>query len=110
MVTMPSEAAQSYELVKGLIEAGMDVMRVNCVHDSEAEWEGMIEHMRRANEELGRHCEVLMDLAGPKLRTGSIHRGHHVVRWRVARTWSGRCCCRRASPWSAGKARTARMR
>ena len=39
MVTMPSEAAQSYELVKGLVEAGMDVMRVNCAHDSEREWE-----------------------------------------------------------------------
>ncbi|HXP83739.1 MAG TPA: pyruvate kinase [Bryobacteraceae bacterium] len=83
MVTMPSEAAHSYELVKGLVDAGMDVMRVNCAHDSEREWDCMIAHMRRANQESGKQCKVLMDLAGPKLRTGPIHRGYHVVRWRV---------------------------
>jgi pyruvate kinase len=83
MVTMPSEAAQSYELVKRLVEAGMDVMRVNCAHDSEREWESMITHLRRANQESGKHCRVLMDLAGPKLRTGPIRRGYHVVRWRA---------------------------
>ncbi len=85
MVTMPSEATQSYELVKGLVEAGMDVMRVNCAHDSEKEWGCMIEHLHLANEETGKHAKVLMDLAGPKLRTGPIHRGHRVVRWRVAK-------------------------
>jgi len=89
MVTMPSEAAQSYELVKGLVEAGMDVMRVNCAHDSECEWERMIAHMRRANQEARKHCKALMDLAGPKLRTGPIRRGHHVVRWRVAKNARG---------------------
>ena len=89
MVTMPSEAAQSYELVKGLVDAGMDVMRVNCAHDSEHEWECMIAHMRRANQESGKHCKVLMDLAGPKLRTGPIQRGHHVVRWRVGKDARG---------------------
>jgi pyruvate kinase len=83
MVTMPSEAADSYEVVRGLVDAGMDVMRVNCAHDSEHEWERMIAHMQRANQECGRSCRVLMDLAGPKLRTGTIHRGYHVVRWRV---------------------------
>jgi pyruvate kinase len=85
MVTMPSEAGDSYDLVKSLVEGGMDVMRVNCAHDAEREWEGMIANMRRANQELGKHCRVLMDLAGPKLRTGPVHQGHHVIRWRVGR-------------------------
>ena len=89
MVTMPSEAAQSYELVKSLIEAGMDVMRVNCAHDSEHEWECMIANMRRASQESGKPCKVLMDLGGPKLRTGPIHRGSHVVRWRVGKDARG---------------------
>ena len=35
MVTMPSEAAQDYNLVHHLLEHGMDCMRVNCAHDSE---------------------------------------------------------------------------
>jgi len=89
MVTMPSEAAESYALVKGLVEAGMDVMRVNCAHDSPHEWECMIAHVHRANQESGRHCRVLMDLAGPKLRTGPIHRGHHVVHWGVGKDTRG---------------------
>jgi pyruvate kinase len=89
MVTMPSEAGQSYELVKNLVEAGMDVMRVNCAHDSELEWERIIAHVRQANQELGKHCKVVMDLAGPKLRTGPIRRGHHVVRWRVGKDARG---------------------
>jgi pyruvate kinase len=89
MVTMPSEASQSYKLVKGLVDTGMDVMRVNCAHDTEREWEYMIAHMRRANQESGKCCKVLMDLAGPKLRTGAIRRGHHVVRWRVGKDARG---------------------
>jgi pyruvate kinase len=89
MVTMPSEAAESYELVKSLVEAGMDVMRVNCAHDTEREWGQMIANMRRANQEAGKHCKVAMDLAGPKLRTGPIHRGYHVVRWKVGRDARG---------------------
>ena len=89
MVTMPSEAAQSYDLVKGLVDAGMDVMRLNCAHDGEREWECMITHMRRANQESGKHCKVLMDLGGPKLRTGSIQLGHRVVRWKVVKDARG---------------------
>jgi pyruvate kinase len=90
MVTMPSEAAQSYELIKGLVEAGMDVMRVNCAHDSEREWESMIGYMRRANQESEKHCRVLMDLAGPKLRTGPIQAGNQVMRWRARKDACGR--------------------
>jgi pyruvate kinase len=89
MVTMPSEAAHSHELIKGLVEAGMDVMRINCAHDSTREWELMIGHMRGANRESGKNCKAQMDLAGPKLRTGAIHRGYHVVRWRIGKDARG---------------------
>jgi pyruvate kinase len=90
MVTMPAEAARSYELVRGLVEAGMDVMRVNCAHDSQPEWESMIAHMRRASQETGKPCRVMMDLAGPKLRTGPNRLGHRVVRWRTGKDACGR--------------------
>ncbi len=89
MVTMPSEAARSYELVKSMVEAGMDVMRVNCAHDAADDWKCMIDHARRASQELGKPCKVLMDLAGPKLRTGAIHRGSRVMHWRVRRNVRG---------------------
>ena len=83
MVTMPSEAAHSFDLVRLLVDTGMDVMRVNCAHDAEPHWEAMIAHLRRANQECGKQCKVLMDLAGPKLRTGPIARGYRVARWKI---------------------------
>jgi pyruvate kinase len=85
MVTMPSEAADDYGLVRDLLAAGMDVMRINCAHDDEVRWARMIGHLRRAEKALGRRCKVLMDLAGPKLRTGPVAPGPAVVRVRPQR-------------------------
>jgi len=90
MVTMPSEAAQHYELVRDCLASGMDCMRINCAHDNAASWERMIVHLRRAERELDRSCRVLMDLAGPKLRTGPIHPGPAVVHWKPERDALGR--------------------
>ena len=104
MVTMPSEAADSFELVKGLIDAGMDVMRVNCAHDTESEWERMIANMHRANQESGKQCKALMDLAGPKLRTGLIDHGHHVVHWKVGKDGRGSVLVRPRIALVAGNA------
>jgi len=85
MVTMPSEAADDYALVRDLLAGGMDVMRINCAHDDEARWRRMIGHLRRAEKALGRRCRVLMDLAGPKLRTGPVEPGPAVLRVRPKR-------------------------
>jgi pyruvate kinase len=85
MVTMPSEAADDYRLVHDLLAGGMDVMRINCAHDGEAGWKRMIGHLRRAEKALGRRCRVLMDLAGPKLRTGPVEPGPVVLRVRPQR-------------------------
>lgn len=89
MVTLPSEAAESYELIRSLIAEGTDVVRINCAHDFQTEWESMVTHVRNANQECGRDCKILMDLAGPKLRTGSTRRGGEVARWRVSRDVRG---------------------
>ena len=43
------------------LAAGMDCMRINCAHDGVAEWERMIENLRRARRELGKKCRVLME-------------------------------------------------
>lgn len=89
MVTMPSEAANEYALVRELVTNGMDCMRINCAYDSPAAWAGMISNLRRAESELGRKCRILMDLAGPKLRTGPITPGPRVVKWRPRRNALG---------------------
>jgi pyruvate kinase len=90
MVTMPSEAADNYGLVAQLLAQGMDCMRVNCAHDSAERWARMVEHLRRAVEQHGRPCRILMDLAGPKVRTGPMEPGPAVVKFRPRRDAYGR--------------------
>jgi pyruvate kinase len=90
MVTMPSEAARDYELVKQLLGQGMDCMRINCAHDDPAAWDAMVAHLRRAQQELGRACRVLMDVAGPKLRTGAIAAETQILKWSPQRDLYGR--------------------
>jgi pyruvate kinase len=80
MVTMPGEAAHDYSLIHDLLRQGMDCMRINCAHDDADAWAQMIGHLRRAEQALGRSCKVMMDLAGPKLRTGPLEPGPAVLR------------------------------
>lgn len=70
MVTLPSSVTSRPELVGELAEAGMDIARINCAHDSPATWEVMADAVRRCGDLL-----VAMDLAGPKVRTGPIEPG-----------------------------------
>ena len=79
MVTMSSEAADDPGLVRDLVAAGMDVMRINCAHDDFQAWRRMVDHLRKAEREVGRPCRVQCDLAGPKLRTGPIEPGPGVL-------------------------------
>lgn len=81
MVTMPSDAATSYELVRDLLVAGMDIMRINSAHDDPAAWQRMTLHLERATAEVRRPCRVLFDLQGPKLRTGMLEPGPAVIHW-----------------------------
>ena len=90
MVTMPSEAADDFTLVSNLLQQGMDCMRINCAHDTPDEWARMIEHLRRAQERHGRSCRVLMDLAGPKIRTGPLELAPAVVKFKPTRDKRGR--------------------
>jgi pyruvate kinase len=90
MVTMPGEAADQPGLIRDLVEAGMEVMRVNCAHDSPKVWEGMVKHLRRAERDTGKHCALSFDLAGPKLRAGPIEPGPAVAKWRPVRDTMGR--------------------
>jgi len=90
LVTMPTEAATDYSLVADLVARGMDCARINCAHDNPDQWRCMAENVRRAAEAFGRTCLVLMDLPGPKLRTGPIQPGPRVIRLRPKRDQMGR--------------------
>ena len=72
MVTLPTAAAYDDNLVRDLIGRGANCVRINCAHDSPAEWAAAIDLVRQAAAEFDVPCKVLMDLAGPKPRTGEV--------------------------------------
>lgn len=90
MVTMPTEAAEDPDLATRLVQAGMDVARINCAHDSLPQWVDMARHVRRAADRCGRDVRILMDLGGPKLRTGPMTPGPAVVKVKPHRDLLGR--------------------
>ncbi|AEJ00978.1 Pyruvate kinase barrel [Nitrosomonas sp. Is79A3] len=89
MVTMPGEVADDYLLIKDMLIHGMDCARINCAHDTPEIWNRMIEHINLARRETGRPCRILMDLGGPKLRTGEIAPGPSVLKWKPQRNLYG---------------------
>jgi pyruvate kinase len=90
MVTLGTEAATDFELVRGLVDAGMDVARINCAHDDAVAWRSMAELVRRAAKDAQRDVKILMDLGGPKVRTGAMEPGPSVLKLRPQRDVLGR--------------------
>ena len=90
MVTLPTEAGENLQLVSEMIAAGMDIARINCAHDDAATWQAMVENVRTASAAAEKECRVIMDLAGPKLRTGQLRPGPRVIHLRPRRDPLGR--------------------
>lgn len=105
MVTLPSEAAKDFHLVKSMISSGMNCARINCAHDSEEEWEKMVAHVRQASKELRKKCKIAMDLAGPKIRTGPLQEGPKVLKIRPAKDMAGQITTP-ATVWIAAQPET----
>ena len=89
MVTLPTEAADDYSLVKRLVLLGMDIARINGAHDDPGAWQRMARNVRRASGEVGRSCRISMDLPGPKLRTGPLSEGPRIARLQPERDLRG---------------------
>jgi pyruvate kinase len=68
-------ASSSEQAIGGLIQAGVDVFRLNMAHGSMAEHQATVERVRRMSDELIRPVAVLVDLAGPKIRLGELPEG-----------------------------------
>ena len=90
MVTLPATAADDYSLVNHLIDLGMNSARINCAHDDLEIWLKMIAQISRAKETLKKNCRIMMDLSGPKLRTGPMKPGPPVIHIRPQRDQVGR--------------------
>ncbi len=71
MVTLASDTADDPALIRDLVRRGTDLVRVNCAHDGPAAWAKMIANARAASP----RPRILMDIAGPKVRTGKVYAG-----------------------------------
>ena len=65
-------AVGSYEGIRALVDAGMDVARLNFSHGSHADHAQNYLWVRQASDESGRGVGVLADLQGPKIRLGTF--------------------------------------
>ena len=61
-------AVASAEKIRALVDAGMDVARLNCSHGVHADHEQNYKWVRQASDETGRAVGILADLQGPKIR------------------------------------------
>ncbi len=68
-------ATDTFDQIKALVEAGMDVARLNLSHGGHAEHEERYRHVRKASDETGHSVGVLADLQGPKIRLGHFAEG-----------------------------------
>ncbi|MBT2494117.1 pyruvate kinase [Microbacterium sp. ISL-59] len=68
-------ATSTYETVRALIDAGVDVARLNLSHGDYSVHENNYANVRRAAEDAGRPVAILVDLQGPKIRLGKFENG-----------------------------------
>jgi pyruvate kinase len=68
-------ATSSYDTIRAIIDAGVDVARMNLSHGSYDVHEAVYTNVRQAAEDSGRAVAVLVDLQGPKIRLGKFENG-----------------------------------
>ena len=72
-------ACDSEEMIRDLMQTGMDVARLNFSHGTHAEHARRIRRLRRAARHLKRTVCIVQDLQGPKIRTGRLKNGKAVL-------------------------------
>ena len=72
-------ATSDRETIRGLIEAGMDVARLNFSHGTHDDHRAMIGLVREESERAGRVVPILQDLQGPKIRLGNVQQGSVLI-------------------------------
>lgn len=68
-------ASRDPETLKAMLQAGMNVARVNFSHGTHDEHRETIETFRRVRDELGIPAAVLLDTKGPEIRIRDFERG-----------------------------------
>ncbi len=73
-------ATETVEKLKDLVDAGMNVMRLNFSHGDFAEHQNRVENLRKVVEKTGKNIAILQDLGGPKIRIGEFEKGLIVLK------------------------------
>lgn len=68
-------ASEEVETLKKMLEAGMNVARLNFSHGSHEEHRRRIENLRQAAREAGKLLAIMLDTKGPEIRTGRLASG-----------------------------------
>jgi pyruvate kinase len=79
IVATVGPASREPEVLRQLIEAGVDVFRLNFAHATPEQHAENVERIRAAGAELGREVGIMGDLPGPKLRLGDLEGGVAVL-------------------------------
>ena len=68
-------SSSSKEALAKMIEAGLNVARLNFSHGAYEDHQTVIDHVRQLNKEIGTNTALLAHLQGPKLRGGEMENG-----------------------------------
>jgi pyruvate kinase len=79
IVATVGPASRSPEVLRQLLDAGVDVFRLNFAHATADQHAENVRRIRSASEEAGREVGILGDLPGPKLRLGELEGGVAVL-------------------------------
>lgn len=68
-------SSRDVKMLQKMIEAGMDVARINCSHSEHDFIQDLVTDIREVATRLDKPVGILLDLSGPKLRTGKLEKG-----------------------------------
>lgn len=80
-------ASSSYTVIRKMVMAGLDVVRLNFSHGSHKEHLGRLELVRRANKKYRRHIRIMQDLEGYRVRIGRFKGGKHRILKKRTTVW-----------------------
>ncbi len=79
IVATVGPASRDPEKLEALVEAGVNVFRLNMSHGTHEQHREVIARVREISVRLGRHIAILGDLCGPKIRVGTFYGGEMVL-------------------------------
>lgn len=75
IVTTIGPASNTYEVLRDMIAAGVDVVRLNFSHGSPEDHQKRVELVRKAATDVGKIVGIMADLQGPKIRVSRFKNG-----------------------------------